>query len=117
MAHCAYYACAMNESKSVQQAERQPLFMCPVCLRKLQKAVGFDIVERYEALHVFFTSLCNGLSAFNQCADKLLRPGDVPDRASGNTYGAHSFSGAMTRFESVVAWLTSVLAFLRNNKD
>ena len=46
----SYIACAMNESKSVLQAENQPLFLCPVCLRKLQKAVGFDIVERYTGL-------------------------------------------------------------------
>ena len=47
MAHYSYFACAVNESKSVLQAENQPLFLCPVCLRKLQKAVGFDVVERY----------------------------------------------------------------------
>ena len=40
----------MNESKSVLQAENQPLVLCPVCLRKLQKAVGFDVVERYTRL-------------------------------------------------------------------
>ena len=50
MAHCSYFACAMNESKSVLQAENQPLFLCLVCLRKLQKAVGFDVVERYTEL-------------------------------------------------------------------
>ena len=41
MAHYSYFACAVNESKSVLQAENQPLFLCPVCLRKLQKAVGW----------------------------------------------------------------------------
>ena len=47
---CSYFTCAMNESKSVLQAENQPLVLCPVCLRKLQKAVGFDVVERYTRL-------------------------------------------------------------------
>ena len=41
MAHYSYFAWAVNESKSVLEAENQPLFLCPVCLRKLQKAVGW----------------------------------------------------------------------------
>ena len=52
--HCAYFACAMNESKSISEAENQPLFLCPVCLRKLEKALHFDTVERYKALCQFF---------------------------------------------------------------
>ena len=47
---CSYFTCAMNESKSVLHTENQPLVLCPVCLHKLQKAVGFDVVERYTRL-------------------------------------------------------------------
>ena len=40
----------MNESSSIQQAVVQPLFLCPVCLRKLHKVLKFDIEERYKGL-------------------------------------------------------------------
>lgn len=45
--HCYYFSCAMNESTSIFQAAAQPLFLCPICLRKLQKVLKFDILERY----------------------------------------------------------------------
>ena len=48
--HCYYFNCAMNESSSIAEAATQPLFLCPICLRKMQKAVGFDPLERYRQL-------------------------------------------------------------------
>lgn len=57
MAHCVFYECLMNESNSVSEAIAQPLFLCPVCLRKLQKVCGFDISKRYERLLRFLISL------------------------------------------------------------
>ena len=68
MSHCAYFACAMNESKSILQAENQPLFLCPVCLRKLQKALGFDVVERYKDL----CSFLNSFISLNDCGKETL---------------------------------------------
>ena len=49
--HCYYFECALNESSSIAEAERQPLFLCPVCLRKLHKVLKFDVAERYRLLH------------------------------------------------------------------
>ena len=49
--HCYYFECALNESSSISQAELQPLFLCPVCLRKLHKVLKFDVTERYHLLH------------------------------------------------------------------
>ena len=40
----------MNESASIEQAAAQPLFLCPVCLRKLKKLLRFDIFKRYALL-------------------------------------------------------------------
>lgn len=40
----------MNESASIEQASAQPLFLCPVCLRKLKKMLRFDIFKRYGLL-------------------------------------------------------------------
>lgn len=50
MKHCYYFECAMNESSSIEEAARQPLFLCPVCLRKLQRALRFSVLERLRAL-------------------------------------------------------------------
>ncbi len=48
--HCVYYNCLMNGSNHLRESDARPLFLCPVCLRKMQHSVGFDITERYEAL-------------------------------------------------------------------
>ena len=69
--HCAYFACCMNESKSILEAESQPLFLCPVCLRKLQKAINFDVLERYKALNNFLGSLIK-YDIFRKDCDKGL---------------------------------------------
>lgn len=48
--HCQWLACLMQGSNHLEEADRRPLNLCPICLRKLQCAIGFSIVERYEAL-------------------------------------------------------------------
>ncbi len=50
MKHCNYFRCLMNSSGTVAQSDRRPLALCPVCLRKLQKNVGFDPMDRYRAV-------------------------------------------------------------------
>ena len=57
LSHCVYFECSMNGSSSLAEALAQPMFLCPVCLRKLQKCIKFDLKERYEALHSFFVDL------------------------------------------------------------
>ncbi|XP_054987031.1 archaemetzincin-2 [Sorex araneus] len=48
--HCQWLACLMQGSNHLEEADRRPPNLCPICLRKLQCALGFRIVERYEAL-------------------------------------------------------------------
>ncbi len=48
--HCVSYRCAMNGSNSLQELDGQPIHLCPLCLRKLEHAVGFDPLERYRKL-------------------------------------------------------------------
>ena len=48
--HCIYYICLMNGYNSLEEAEKQTLYECPVCLRKLQYSIGFDPLERYKKL-------------------------------------------------------------------
>ncbi len=54
--HCIHFACLMNGANHLQESDRQPLHLCPVCLRKLHHQVGFEIVPRYKALNGFFKS-------------------------------------------------------------
>lgn len=39
MDHCVYYACAMQGTASVVEDLRQPPYLCPICLKKLSRAV------------------------------------------------------------------------------
>ncbi|XP_053425444.1 archaemetzincin-2 isoform X2 [Nycticebus coucang] len=48
--HCQWLTCLMQGSNHLEEADRRPLTLCPICLRKLQSAVGFSIKERYKAL-------------------------------------------------------------------
>lgn len=53
MYHCVFYSCLVNGSNSMQEADFRPMHECPVCLRKLQRSIGFDPIERYEKLAGF----------------------------------------------------------------
>jgi archaemetzincin len=53
--HCDQFACVMNGVADEQELDDLPLHLCPVCLRKLMLAVGFDPEARYQALHAFYT--------------------------------------------------------------
>jgi archaemetzincin len=54
LTHCIYFRCVMNGSNHLQESDSRPLFLCPVCLRKLQSGIGFDVVVRYRRLLEFF---------------------------------------------------------------
>ncbi|KAL6797353.1 hypothetical protein GGI42DRAFT_92568 [Trichoderma sp. SZMC 28013] len=46
--HCTYFACAMQGCGSVDEAQRQPPYVCPVCLEKLCTAIGEGVVDGWE---------------------------------------------------------------------
>lgn len=48
--HCQWLNCVMQGSNHLEESDRRPLDFCPICLRKLQVSVGFQIPERYKAL-------------------------------------------------------------------
>jgi archaemetzincin len=52
--HCIYHECLVNGSNHQREADSRPQHLCPICLRKLHHAVGFDPVARYEALAEFY---------------------------------------------------------------
>ena len=43
--HCIYFNCTMNGSNSYSESTRDPRYLCPVCLRKLSKAIGFKVKD------------------------------------------------------------------------
>lgn len=52
--HCIHYHCAMNGSNNLAESDAQPLHLCPVCLRKLHYAGGFEVEQRYAGLHEYY---------------------------------------------------------------
>ncbi|XP_055017134.1 archaemetzincin-2 isoform X2 [Boleophthalmus pectinirostris] len=48
--HCQWLSCVMQGSNHLEESDRRPLDFCPICLRKLQAAIGFNIADRYKAL-------------------------------------------------------------------
>jgi len=57
LAHCIYFRCVMNGSNHLGESDSRPLHLCPVCLRKLQYAVGFDLELRYRGLLAFYKKI------------------------------------------------------------
>lgn len=52
--HCIYYKCVMNGVNNTAELDSHPLRLCPVCLRKLRSAAGFDIKARYAGLAALY---------------------------------------------------------------
>jgi archaemetzincin len=52
--HCIYFKCVMNGSNHLGESDSRPMHLCPVCLRKLQYSIGFDVVARYRNLLHFY---------------------------------------------------------------
>lgn len=48
--HCIYYKCLMNGSNHFEEFESKPGYLCGICLRKLQLAIGFVCQEREKLL-------------------------------------------------------------------
>ena len=59
----------MNETANITEVIEQPLFLCPVCLRKIHKFLKFDVLQRYQSL----LELCRRLRlATPTSCDELL---------------------------------------------
>lgn len=52
--HCIHFRCLLNGSNHLGESDSRPMHLCPVCLRKLQHAVGFDVPARYRDLLRFY---------------------------------------------------------------
>ena len=47
LGHCIFYQCLMMGTMSMEQTDRNPVYFCPVCYRKLWKCLKFDHIKRY----------------------------------------------------------------------
>ena len=52
--HCIWFQCCMNGSGHLAEDFSQPMNLCPVDLHKLQALCGFDVLQRYKDLLVFY---------------------------------------------------------------
>ena len=86
-AHCSFFECAMSNSMSVADAESKPIFLCPICLRKLQKVCRFDVLNRYKELEQLFRFIVS-----------------IVDDSEGY-------------FENSISWLEKVIQFLKNAEN
>ena len=57
MAHCTHWHCVVAGANHQAEFDRHPLHLCPVCLRKLWWAVGFDVAAREDALAAVWARL------------------------------------------------------------
>ncbi|KAI6645861.1 Archaemetzincin-1-like [Oopsacas minuta] len=52
IAHCYDFACLMNPSGSIPEAESQTLFLCPYCIAKLSHILKFEFADRFHAMEL-----------------------------------------------------------------
>ncbi|XP_062859182.1 archaemetzincin-2 isoform X2 [Trichomycterus rosablanca] len=48
--HCQWLQCVMQGSNHLEESDRRPPDLCPICLRKLQSAIGFKLADRYKRM-------------------------------------------------------------------
>ena len=80
--HCIYFNCVMNGSNNLEENDRKPIFMCPVCIRKLQHNIKFEMVDRYRAL----ADICYEFGGKFESAGKWYRH---VEEAILEAYGPH----------------------------
>ena len=52
--HCIFFSCCMNGAGHLEEDFRQPLYLCPVDLRKLHTLTGVNVIQRYRRLCDFY---------------------------------------------------------------
>jgi len=80
--HCIYFSCMMNGATHLEERNK-PFYLCPVCLRKLQFSIGFNIAERYQNL----SSVCKSLGVeFSEASKWYNQAHKVIIQSYGNNY-------------------------------
>jgi archaemetzincin len=72
MKHCTFYNCLLNGCNSFEEFDSKPIYMCPVCLRKLQSNIEFGFLEQYEALDEVLQEIGGDLGEFSAFYSKAI---------------------------------------------
>lgn len=93
--HCVYFACAMQGCGSVEEAQRQPPYVCPVCLEKICMAIGEGVVDGWD----------------DEGTGKVTRDGYVKERYEALRRVCERWSDAnvSSMFAGYKAWLDAVI--------
>jgi archaemetzincin len=71
LCHCTAFECLMNGSNSLDETDRSPGELCPVCLRKLAWNLRFDVRRRYARLREVYAR--EGLTELARWTEARLR--------------------------------------------
>lgn len=52
--HCIFFNCLMNPANYLEALDFISLHFCPICLHKLLFSIGFDPLEQYQKLSLFY---------------------------------------------------------------
>ncbi len=76
MAHCTRYRCLMNGARTVEEADRRPMLLCPVCREKLCWNLGGEGAAHYRAVAGSFEEVGLGEEArlARRAVDVTLTP-------------------------------------------
>ncbi len=74
LAHCRRFECIMNGSNSLDEMDRAPIELCPVCLKMLQYNLRFDVRSRYRRLAAIYER-ANLVAEHDWVAARLARIG------------------------------------------
>ncbi|XP_038619120.1 LOW QUALITY PROTEIN: archaemetzincin-1 [Tachyglossus aculeatus] len=77
LGNCRWLRCIMQGALSVDEALVRPLELCPICLRKLQYAVGFKLIERYKKLYEWLQTLATTWTG-RESADLSVSEDNLP---------------------------------------
>ena len=118
LAHCSFFHCLMNESSSIPEAESQPLFLCPVCLRKMHKALKFDILTRYSAMLEQLKRLSIELRDTCHCASRTRETAgsEKEGEVVCDTGGQHSIASRDSSCVVDLEWDHSSVAEVREEE-
>ncbi len=51
--HCSKFSCLMNGSNSLAEADKKPLWLCPICLAKLCWFTQNNLQEQFDSIAIF----------------------------------------------------------------
>ena len=67
----------MNGSNNLEEFDKKPLEMCPVCIRKLQYNMEFDMHDRYKKLKDLYSKLSPRFKPTVDCLKGIITDIDI----------------------------------------